>query len=152
MTTSIVGTVIGLAIRTAVGGPMQELERLEAVQDGGVEGDVVAPTDRGITLMSSHQWQEVVEELGVDYPWYTRRANVLVDCDRLGHLMGQTLELGKVVIEVKGETDPCAVMERIDPRLKQALAPDWRGGIYGRVIQGGTISLGDTLKLRSATD
>ncbi|MCP3695008.1 MAG: MOSC domain-containing protein [Planctomycetaceae bacterium] len=152
MTTSIVGTVIGLAIRTAVGGPMQELERLEVSPDGGVEGDVTAPVDRAITLMSSHQWEEVVEELGTDYPWHTRRANVLVDCERLGHLMGQTLELGAVVIEVKGETDPCAVMERIDPRLKQALVPDWRGGIYGRVVQGGTISLGDTLELRPAAD
>ena len=152
MSTRILGNVIGLAIRTAVGGPMQELEQLETAEDGGVEGDVPAPVDRGITLMSSHQWQEVVEELGVDYPWYTRRANVLVDCERLGYLMGQTLELGEVVIEVKGETDPCAVMERIDPRLKQALTPDWRGGIYGRVVQGGTISLGDTLELRPATD
>ncbi len=65
--------------------------------------------------------------------------------------MGQTLEIGKVVIDVKGETDPCTVMERIDARLKQALTPDWRGGIYGRVVQGGTISLGDTLELRAAT-
>lgn len=152
MELDIVGKVIGLAIRTAVGGPMQELECLEVAQDGGVAGDVTAPIDRGITLMSSQQWQEVVEELGVDYPWHTRRANVLVDCQRLGHLMGQTLVLGDVVIEVKGETDPCAVMERIDPRLKQALIPEWRGGIYGRVVQGGTISLEAMLQVRSVVD
>ena len=148
MDTTIVGKVSGLAVRTGVGAAMQELDSLQAVTDGGVEGDVPAPTHRGITLLSSRQWEEVVEEIGVDYPWYTRRANVLVDCDRLSHMLDQTIEIGDVVVQVTGETDPCGVMEAIHPRLKEALTPEMRGGVYGRVLQGGSIAIGATVTIR----
>ena len=143
----IVGQVIGLAVRTGVGAAMRELESVNVAADGGVEGDVPAPTHRGITFLSSRQWQEVVEELGVDYPWHTRRANVLVECDRLGHLIDQTITVGDVVVQITGETDPCSVMEAIHPRLKQALTPELRGGVYGRVLQGGSISIGATITI-----
>ena len=126
---------------------MQELDSLQAVTDGGVEGDVPAPTHRGITLLSSRQWAEVVEEIGVDYPWYTRRANVLVDCDRLSHLIDRTIEIGDVVVQITGETDPCSVMEAIHPRLKEALTPEMRGGVYGRILQGASISIGATVTI-----
>ncbi len=148
MAKTIVGTVIGLAVRTGVGAAMQELDSLQAVSDGGIEGDVPAPAHRGITLLSSRQWQEVVEEIDVDYPWHTRRANVLIECDKLSHLMEQTIEIGDVVVHVTGETDPCSVMEAIHPRLKEALTPEMRGGVYGRVLQGGPIAIGATVTIR----
>ena len=147
MGATIVGTVTGLAVRTGVGAAMQELDSLQAVTDGGIEGDVSAPIHRGITLLSSRQWQQVVEEIGMDYPWYTRRANVLVDCDSLSHLMEQTIQIGDVVVQVTGETDPCSVMEAIHPRLKEALTPEMRGGVYGRILQGGSIAIGATVKI-----
>lgn len=143
-----VGIVSGLAVRTGVRAAMQELDSVEAVANGGIAGDVPAPVDRGITLLASRQWQEVVAELGVDYPWHTRRANVLIDCDRLGHLLGETIEIGEVVIQIKGETDPCHVMEAIHPRLKEVLTPELRGGVYGRVLQGGSITIGATVTTR----
>jgi len=148
MDTTIVGTVTGLAVRTGVGAAMQELDSLQALTDGGVEGDVPAPIHRGITLLSRRQWEEVVAEIGMDYPWYTRRANVLVDCDSLSHLMEQTIEIGDVVVQITGETDPCAVMEAIHPRLKEALTPEMRGGVYGRILQGGAIAIGATVTIR----
>ena len=147
MEKTIVGPVIGLAVRTGVGAAMRELESVNVAADGGVEGDVPAPTHRGITFLSSRQWQEVVEELGVDSPWHTRRANVLVDCDSLSHLMEQTIQIGDVVVQVTGETDPCSVMEAIHPRLKEALTPEMRGGVYGRILQGGSIAIGATVNI-----
>ena len=147
MEKTIVGQVIGLAVRTGVGAAMQELDSVKVVADGGVEGDVPAPTHRGMTLLSSRQWQEVVEEVGVNYPWHTRRANVLVDCDSLSHLMEQTIQIGDVVVQVTGETDPCSVMEAIHPRLKEALTPEMRGGVYGRILQGGSIAIGATVNI-----
>ena len=123
---AIVGTVTGLAIRTGLRAAMQELDSIDALAGGGITGDVSAPVDRGITFLSSRQWQEVLDELGVDYPWYTRRANVLIDCDRLGHLMDQTIEIGEVVVQIKGETDPCHVMEAIH-RLTSSTSPSFFG-------------------------
>ena len=147
MNSAMVGTVTGLAIRTGVGAAMQEFDSVEALTGAGITGDVSAPVDRGITLLSSRQWQEVLDELGVDYPWYTRRANVLIDCDRLGHLLDQTIEIGEVMVQIKGETDPCQVMEAIHPGLQQALTPELRGGVYGRVLQGGSIAIGATVRV-----
>jgi len=147
MEKTIVGQVIGLAIRTGVGAAMRELDAVDVTVDGGVEGDVPAPAHRGITFLSSRQWQQVIEEIQADYPWYTRRANVLVECDRLGHLIGQTIAIDDVVVQVTGETDPCSVMEAIHPRLKNALTPEMRGGVYGRILQGGSISMGATVTI-----
>ena len=42
----------------------------------------------------------------------------------------------------------CAVMEAIHPRLKEALTPEMRGGVYGRVLQGGSIAIGATVTIR----
>jgi MOSC domain-containing protein YiiM len=44
-----------------------------------------------------------------------------------------------------GETDPCGNMERAHPGLRAALTPNWRGGIYGEVLEGGTLSVGDAV-------
>ena len=39
-------------------------------------------------------------------------------------------------------------MEAIHPRLKEALTPEMRGGVYGRVLQGGSIAIGATVTIR----
>ena len=48
MENRIVGQVIGLAVRTGVGAAMRELDSVDVAAEGGVEGDVPAPTHRGI--------------------------------------------------------------------------------------------------------
>jgi MOSC domain-containing protein YiiM len=41
-------------------------------------------------------------------------------------------------------------MERARAGLKAALGPDWRGGVYGEVIEGGDIAVGDPVALEAA--
>jgi MOSC domain-containing protein YiiM len=38
-------------------------------------------------------------------------------------------------------------MEAIVPGLKDALTPDWRGGVCARVLVGGTIGVGDEIRI-----
>ena len=52
-----------------------------------------------------------------------------------------------VVIELKTEIDPCERMEELAPGLREALEPDWRGGVGGKVISGGTVRVGDTVRI-----
>jgi len=40
-------------------------------------------------------------------------------------------------------------MEDAAPGLKAALAPDWRGGAYGMVLEGGPLALGDAVAWES---
>ncbi len=54
-----VGQVMGIAIRAARRGPMSELDEALLAAEGGIEGDLHTSPDRGITLLSSQQWEEV---------------------------------------------------------------------------------------------
>ncbi len=139
--------VAAIAVRTAVDGPMQEIERAVATVDGGVDGDLDCAPDRGITFISSQQWQDVVRELGVELPWHTRRANVLVDSPDLSGWIGKNIRVGGVEVAVKAETKPCGLMDQLHAGLREALAPECRGGVYGRVTQAGSFGIGDTITI-----
>jgi len=147
MTQYIVGTIEAIAVRSCKDGPMKELSRVEARAGGGVEGDLPAPLDRGITLLSAEQWEQVTRELDRDLPWHTRRANVLVSGPGLRRLIGQEIQVGSVRVAVTGETKPCKLMEQLCPGLRAALTPECRGGVLGRIMQSGTLAIGDEIVL-----
>lgn len=145
MSEQLIGTIVGIAIRSAKDGPMKEVSEAVAVARGGIEGDLPSSPARGITLMSSVQWQQVIGQLGEDLPWHTRRANVLVEAPELGELIGRKILLGGVELKVEGETKPCGLMDRICPGLREVLVPDCRGGVHGSVVLGGCFKIGDRL-------
>ena len=60
---------------------------------------------------------------------------------------GQRLRIGAVLFEVLGETRPCGLMDDVCQGLGDALAPDWRGGVFSRVLEGGEIRVGDPVEL-----
>lgn len=142
-----VGRVLAIALRCRDKGKMTEVAEATAEEGGGLVGDIVARAERGLTLIAAGQWTDVQKELAADLPWYTRRANVLVDADRLGHLIGREINVGEVRLKVEGETRPCDLMDRLHNGLKAALKPDCRGGVHGRVLQAGTIRVGDVVKI-----
>ena len=101
-------------------------------------------------MLSADIWNAVCRELGRDLPWTTRRANLLVQGLELPVTTGDIIEIGDVRLLVTMETAPCSRMEAQCPGLKAALQPDWRGGVCCRVIQGGSVSIGDAAALRCA--
>ncbi len=139
------GKILAIAVRTAENGPMKEVARAVAIADGGLEGDIAVSAERGVTFIAAGQWKQVVAELGADLPWHTRRANILVEGNGLGDLIGKTLKIGDVRVEVKAETRPCGLMDKLHDGLRKALVPDCRGGVYGRVAAGGEVKVGDCL-------
>ncbi|MEP0848144.1 MAG: MOSC domain-containing protein [Phycisphaerae bacterium] len=145
----IVGTVLAIALKTAEGGPMREVRDAVGIVDGGLEGSVKPSPDRGITFLSSRQWTLVQRELSGGMPWHTRRANVLIDADSLGALIGRIVQVGELLVEIKGETRPCGLMDKLQPGLRVALTPDHRAGVHGRVLRGGTLRVGDTMRLQA---
>ncbi len=147
MAQRIVGRIEAIAVRTVKNGPMKELSQVEAQAGGGVDGDLPSPLDRGITLLSADQWEQVTLELDRDLPWHTRRANVLVSGPGLGRLIGQEIQVGSVRVGVTGETKPCKLMDQLCPGLRAALTPDCRGGVLGRITQSGTLAIGDEIVL-----
>ncbi len=138
------GKIVGLCVRTASGVPPVERSTLDLDAEEGVVDDHGNRERRGVTVISRESWSDTERTLGTEIPWTTRRANVLVEGVNLAKLLvGGTLRLGRCEIEVLGETFPCDLMDELHPGLKNALLPNTRGGVYGRVITPGTIEVGE---------
>lgn len=138
-----IGKIVAIAIRTEKNGPMREIESVRVKADGGLDGDVTASADRGVTMISQKQWREVIGELGADLPWHTRRANLLIDAGPLGEWIGKRLRIGDIEVDITQEVKPCGLMDELHDGLRDTLKPDGRGGIGGRIIKDGSIRVGD---------
>jgi len=143
------GKLVGIARRNKKRAPMETLETAELREQTGVSHDFRGkPGKRQVTVLSAGVWKTVCEELGKDLVWTTRRANLLVEGIELPRGTGDIIEIGNVELLVMMETDPCSRMEEQCTGLKSALQPDWRGGVTCRILNGGLISIGDTVSLR----
>jgi MOSC domain-containing protein YiiM len=138
------GRLTGIARRDRKRAPMQILERADISTETGVALDFRGkPGPRQLTVISARAWKNACSELQKEIPWTTRRANLLVDDFELPRSIGAILKIGPVRLRITGEVDPCSRMEEQCPGLKQALQPDWRGGVSCAVLEGGTVALGD---------
>ena len=140
-----VSRVAAIALKTAHSGPMQEVGSATVESDGTLVGSASVNPKRGVTFLSSSQWATVMRELGAELPWHTRRANVLIDADGIGDWRGKTIRIGDATFEIIAETRPCELMDTFHSGLMNALKPDCRAGVYGRVTRGGVIRVGDAV-------
>jgi MOSC domain-containing protein YiiM len=99
---------------------------------------------RQITVLFKEGWEAACAEAGAELPWLARRANLYVEGLPVPK-EGAKLAIGGILLEVVQETKPCWLMEATHKGLKSALTPEWRGGVCCRVLQGGTIRVGDAV-------
>lgn len=124
-------------------GPMDPLDEAELVADHGLSDNANVRGKRQVTVISSQAWDDVCRELGDDVDPRLRRANLMVSGLELEGARGRVLRVGDCRIAVGGETRPCRLMDDQHPGLQQALDPHWRGGVFGQVLTGGPIRVGD---------
>jgi len=143
------GQLIGIATRPARKAPMNEVAAASITATHGVDQDARgAPGRRQVTVMTRSGWASACSELGADHmSWTTRRANLLVYGLQLEGKVGYELRIGRAVLVINGETRPCKIMDDACPGLREALRPEWRGGVICRVKQPGEIALGDVVVL-----
>jgi MOSC domain-containing protein YiiM len=67
----------------------------------------------------------------------------------LAESRGSILRLGDCVVRILGETRPCERMDEAQAGLRHALRSNWRAGVFGEVIEGGVIHVGDRAELDS---
>ena len=146
------GKVIGVCVRPGKRVEPEERPSITATGSDGVVDDHGHGPKRQITILSREAWDAataVVDQ--ADLNWTTRRANVLVEgLDLESLLLGGTLTLGEVTVEVLGETFPCDQMDDACAGLKSALLPETRGGVYGKIVQDGTIAVGAAATITAA--
>ena len=140
-------TVRGIAVREASRVPMKEQQQVEVTLTQGIVQDYRGVGLRQVTFLDAGQWQEVLAELGVELPWYTRRANVLIGGLDLPATVGRRLQIGACRFAIGGETTPCDRMDELQPGLRRVLIPSLRGGVWGKVLQGGPLHVGDEVQV-----
>lgn len=136
-----------LWVRERTEGPLVERPEIELVEGSGVRGDHAFGRMRHVTIVFEDDWRRACEALGCAVDPSARRANVLVSGGDGARFVGRTIRLGGAVVEVKGITAPCPVMEQGAKGLQAALEPEGRSGVWGRIVGGGTSALrpGDSL-------
>ncbi len=141
------GVVHWIGIRPRAKSDMQSVESVIARQNLGLEGDhySLKGGKRQVTLIQAEHLAAVASILGypaVD-PLLTRR-NIVVMGINLTALKNRRFRVGDAVLEYAGECHPCSRMEE-NLGSGGYNAMRGHGGILARVIQDGTITLGDAV-------
>lgn len=148
--TKFSGKILGLQRKAKLRADLEPLEKATVTVEKGIEGDARGVMkDAQITLISKEARDAAMADLKPtrDVEWTARRANVFVDGMEFNESTGARISIGDVELEVMSETDPCDIMDKAYPGLKDALTPDWRGGCRTRVLKGGTVNMGDTITM-----
>jgi len=140
------GRVERLWVKRAHGGRMDAMESVDLVPGRGVAGSADQGGRRQITLLEHEVWEALMGELESAAGPETRRANVLVSGIALRESRGRALRLGPATLRVLGEVKPCGQMEAAVPGLRAAMFPDWRGGAFAEIVEGGKVSVGDVVE------
>jgi MOSC domain-containing protein YiiM len=140
------GRIERIWIKRARGGPMDAASRARAVAGRGLVGNADQGGRRQVTIIEQDVWDRLRAELDARVEPVMRRANVLVSGVALKGTRGRILQLGHVRVRVLGETRPCEQMDAAVPGLRRALQPEWRGGVFGELLDDGEISVGDGVR------
>jgi MOSC domain-containing protein YiiM len=130
---------------------MDSLSEATLIAGEGLAGSVGRSRRRQITLLSREAWDSAIEAIGWNPGPESRRANILVSGIDLAHTRGRVLLLGSCRISIGGELTPCERMDEAALGLRQALEPEWRGGVFAQVLDGGVIRLGDAVTWEDAS-
>lgn len=140
------GRVEQIWIKRATGGAMDGVARAQAVAGRGLAGNADQGGRRQVTIIERGVWDRLRADVDPRIEPAMRRANVLVSGIALPDTRGRILQLGQVRVRVLGETRPCEQMDAAVPGLRRALEPEWRGGVYGEVLDDGEIAVGDVVR------
>ena len=130
--------------------PMKPVESAVLVENRGIVGNANQNGRRQVTVISRERWDAVRQQLGIEVDASARRANLMVSGIDLENTRGMLLRVGTALIEIWGETRPCWQMDEADAGLQDALRPHWGGGVFGTILEGGEIRLGDAVTLLPA--
>ena len=135
---------------------MRVVEEAELVAGRGIRGDrreaAGGGGDRQVTLIQAEHLEAMARLLGRERidPAILRR-NLVVTGINLVALENARFRVGTVLLEGAGECAPCS-------RMEEALGPGGynvmrgHGGILARILEGGTVRVGDAVVFDSPTE
>jgi MOSC domain-containing protein YiiM len=124
-------------------GPMDAVTEATLVENRGMLGNANQNGRRQVTIIEEEVWQRLMTELEGDVDPAARRANLMIAGVSLRESRDRLLRIGSCIIDIRGETRPCERMDEALPGLREAMKPDWAGGVFGTIVKGGVIRVGD---------
>jgi MOSC domain-containing protein YiiM len=143
----VTGEIVNIWIKRAHRGVMDPVDDAQAISGRGLVGNADQGRRRQITIIDEEAWREAVAETGADVDPSRRRANVMLRGIPLADSRGKLLRLGRCLVRILGETRPCEQMEEAQAGLRKALKPNWRAGVFGEIVEGGVIRVGDAAEI-----
>ncbi len=147
------GRVVWIGLRPARRGAMTSVKTATADTAGGLVGDRYNGRSglRQVTLIQREHLDAIASHLGLDHvaPEQLRR-NIVVEGLNLTALKDHHLRIGTAVLAWTGECHPCSRMEETFGSGGYN-AVRGHGGITARVIESGTMAIGDRLERLPAT-
>ena len=141
------GCVQWIGLRPKRDVPMQEVNEVNAIAGKGLQGDRYASGSgkRGITLIQAEHLPVIAALSGHEkIAPATLRRNIMVSGIPLIALIGKKFRIGDALFEGTDACDPCERMEAaLGPGAYNAMVG--HGGLCARILQGGKISIGDSL-------
>jgi MOSC domain-containing protein YiiM len=142
----LTGTIVNLHIARVKGTPPDPVESARAISAEGLEGDRSRnPRNlRQVLVMD----KETLDKYGLQ-PGQIKENITVTGMDLSGAVQGNVFFIGspdnQVTLEVTGDCEPCQKMDALIPGLQKEIFG--HRGILTVVLQGGEISVGDTIRL-----
>src|SRR5918997_6465575 len=150
------GFVEGIFLAPEAGAEMKRVQAATALEGCGLKGDrYCAGTGHWsrfgrvceATFIAAEDLDEIERETGVGGKNGEHRRNLVTTGISLKTLRGgERFRVGEVLFEYRGPRSVCRYIERLtEPGMTRALKG--RGGICARVIEGGTVRVGDGVEV-----
>lgn len=142
---------------------MQSHERVEAIAGRGLRGDryfhsagtysdSARDISREITLIEREALEAVERDYDIDVGRGEHRRNVTVEGIALNHFVEEQFRVGDVVLEGAELCAPCSYLEQLLEKEGIHDALIHRGGLRARIVDGGTVSVGDQVRALTSGD
>jgi MOSC domain-containing protein YiiM len=148
------GVVHAIHVAPETGAPVESRETVPAEADAGLRGDryfdgtgTFASRDGSdITLIEREALDAVEADHDIALEPGVHRRNVTTEGIALDHLVGERFRVGEAVCVGTELCEPCSYLERHLERegVREALVH--RGGLRARIVEGGTLAVGDAVE------
>jgi len=146
-----VGRVDWIGLRPERREALESVSEANVTLEDGLVGDHYSGRNkrRQVTLIQAEHLQGVAHMLGRELvdPQLTRR-NIVVSGINLLAFKNRRFRIGTAILEMTGPCEPCSRMEEnLGPGGYNAMRG--HGGITARVVRGGTVQVGDEVRLEN---
>ena len=151
------GRILAIHIASVKKAQPQPVESVSTLPGQGLSGDrYAAPVssslhrgpkpDQEVTLIESEAIAAAVRDYSLPVTHADTRRNLLTEGVPLNHLVGRSFQVGEVVLRGIELCEPCKYLEKLTGQ-KMIAAFQHRGGLRAQVTCGGTIRVGDVVRI-----